>query len=186
MHCVLLVVCRVLLRLWFNSPYHKEQWYIGRAVKRVDTMLCNFRPPDEIQRTPRPIETTVKYWKGEKIKTYICAIPYGLICVCVLYTAHELRVWLLHYSPVVLKGVLEEDYYQHHLLLVEGVFLLLKDAVSDADMHQSARLLQHYCFLTPALYGTYICFEHGACMMHMLQFTLIFCNIYQTEAILLC
>ena len=26
--------------------------------------------------------------------------------------AHELRAWLLHYSSVVLKGILHEDYYQ--------------------------------------------------------------------------
>ena len=50
--------------------------------------------------------------------------------------AHELRTWLLHYSPVVLHGILMEDYYQHHLLLV-GVYLLLKDVVKE-NIEQSS------------------------------------------------
>lgn len=64
MHCVLLVVCRLLLRLWFTSKNHREPWYIVLCVKQVDEQLCGFCPPDEIQRTPHPIEHTVKFWKG--------------------------------------------------------------------------------------------------------------------------
>ena len=71
-------------------------------------------------------------------------------------TAHELKTWLLHYSPVVLHSFLPEDYYQHHLLLVEGIFLLLKDVVTKDDISQSGKLLHHYCFLFSALYGMYI------------------------------
>jgi len=64
MHCVLLVVVRLLLRLWFTSTHHKELWYLGRKVKEVNDVLCKIKPPDEIRRTPRKIEATVKYWKG--------------------------------------------------------------------------------------------------------------------------
>lgn len=67
--------------------------------------------------------------------------------------AHELRAWLLHYSPVVLYGVLPDMFYQHHLLLVEAIFLLLQDAVKDGDVKQSLRILQHYCFMFGPLYG---------------------------------
>ena len=54
-----------------------------------------------------------------------------------MYVAHELKVWLLHYSPVILNRYLREDYYQHHLLLVEGIYLLLKDEVTNEDILQS-------------------------------------------------
>lgn len=70
------------------------------------------------------------------------------------FVAHELRAWLLHYSSVVLHGILPQEYYQHHLLLVEGVYLLLKEEVTDGDIEQSSRLLKHYCFMFPFLYGT--------------------------------
>lgn len=91
--------------------------------------------------------------------------------------AHELRAWLLHYSPVVLYGVLPDMFYQHHLLLVEAIFLLLQDAVQDSDVKQSQRILQHYCFMFGPLYGTctlialllHVCFKvrfkvHVVCM----------------------
>lgn len=71
MHCVLLGVTRMLLRLWFNSSSHLEMWYIGNAVKVVDSRLCCIAPPSEIQRTPRSIEKTVKYWKGTSIMKWL-------------------------------------------------------------------------------------------------------------------
>ena len=61
MHCALLGATRLLLRLWFN---HRESWYIGTRVVEVDDKLCAIRPPDEIPRTPRSIQKTLKYWKG--------------------------------------------------------------------------------------------------------------------------
>ncbi len=64
MHCVLLGVTRMLLRLWFNSEHHAELWYIGNAITVVDSRLCKILPPSEIQRTPRSIEKTMKFWKG--------------------------------------------------------------------------------------------------------------------------
>jgi hypothetical protein len=69
------------------------------------------------------------------------------------WKAHELEAWLLHYSPAVLCGILPEDYYQHHLLLVEGVFLLMKDEVREVDVKQSSRILNHYCILFAAYYA---------------------------------
>ena len=66
-----------------------------------------------------------------------------------------MKAWLLYYSPVVLKEILHEDFYQHHLLLVEGVYLLLKNTVSEKRIKQSARLLQHYYIKFGALYGKY-------------------------------
>ena len=103
MHCVLLGICRLLLRLWMQSTYHQEVWYIGNQMNIVDSRLCNIKPPNEIQRTPR--------------------------------------------------GVLEEDYYQHHLLLVESTYLLLQRCISEKDVHHSSELLKHYCFLFAFLYG---------------------------------
>jgi len=70
-----------------------------------------------------------------------------------MHIAHELRAWLLHYSPAVLYGILPEDYYQHHLLLVEATYLLLQQCISEMDIQQSFKLLKHYCFLFGALYG---------------------------------
>lgn len=50
--------------------------------------------------------------------------------------AHELGTWLLHYSPavLVLYNILPMEYYQHHLLLVERIHLLLKDSLTECDV----------------------------------------------------
>ena len=64
MHCVLLDVSHLLLCLWFSSVNHKELYYIGRHVAKLDERLCSIQPPDEFPRTPRSIEKMVKYWKG--------------------------------------------------------------------------------------------------------------------------
>ena len=64
MHCVLLGVTLMLLRLWFDSSHHTQLWYIGNVIKAVDSRLCKILPPNEIQRTPRRLEKTMKFWKG--------------------------------------------------------------------------------------------------------------------------
>lgn len=75
-------------------------------------------------------------------------MDFFLLCV-----AHELRAWLLHYSTAVLHSMLPEDYYQHHLLLVEASYLLLQRRISESEIQKSFELLNHYCFLFAALYG---------------------------------
>ena len=71
MHCVLLGVTRLLLRLWFTKSFHNELWYLGKVVQDIDKLFCSICPPDEINRTPRSIEHTLKYWKGMESKS-IC------------------------------------------------------------------------------------------------------------------
>ena len=153
MHAVLLGVCRLLLRLWLQSCNHNELCYIGNQSSLLDKRLCAIKPPREIQRTPRSIETSLKYWKGMYNE---CIFMYNYIYIyiyIVIFIAHELRAWFIHYSPAVLHNILPNDYYQHYLLLVEGIYLLLKSEVTETDLHQSLRLLQHYCFLFASFYG---------------------------------
>ena len=64
MHCVLLGVCRQLLKLWLETKHSKELWYIGNKCAKLHQSLCNIKPPAEIKRTPRSIKTTRKFWKG--------------------------------------------------------------------------------------------------------------------------
>ena len=64
MHCIPLGVCRLLLKLWLKSKHHSGLGYIGTRVSLIDNRLSLIKPPDEIQRTPRSLETTRKYWKG--------------------------------------------------------------------------------------------------------------------------
>lgn len=78
-----------------------------------------------------------------------------LLCNHLNFAAYELKAWLLYYSPVVLYQILNEDFYQHHLLLVEGVYLLLMNNMSEKQIEKSARLLQHYYVKFGPLYGKF-------------------------------
>ena len=71
MHCILLGVTRLLLRLWIPSSNHQELWYIGNQISILDDRLCTIKPPNEIQRTPRSIELTLKFWKGNETKLLV-------------------------------------------------------------------------------------------------------------------
>lgn len=79
MHCILLGITRLLLRLWMQSTYYQELWYIGTQIGIMDRRLCNIKPPDEIQRTPRSIELTVKFWKGCKLYAIATCCAYSRI-----------------------------------------------------------------------------------------------------------
>jgi hypothetical protein len=74
MHCVLLGVSRLLLQLWFDTAHHKEAWYLRGQIAVVDDRLCKIKPPNEMQRTPRSLQTTMKFWKG----TSCCVVHYIL------------------------------------------------------------------------------------------------------------
>jgi len=64
-HCILLGICHLLLKLWLNSEHHQSLWYIGGKVDEMDILLCKIKQPDEMKRIPRSFQT-VKYWKGKK------------------------------------------------------------------------------------------------------------------------
>jgi hypothetical protein len=60
---------------------------------------------------------------------------------------------LVFYSVPVLHGLLPNEYFQHHLLLVEAVVLLSKVSVSPKEVDHAERVLFHYCSMYAALYG---------------------------------
>lgn len=146
MHCVLLGVCRLTLRLWLQFVVHWKAF------------TCTWCSPLWNQTSKWNSANSMKFREYTKVLgqftvfvQYVCRICWQSLYISII--AHELRAWLLHYSPVVLHGVLPESYYNHHILLVEGVYLLLKDIESEEDIDQSSRLLRHYCFLFAPLYG---------------------------------
>ena len=107
MHCVLLGVTKMLLKLWFNinSEHSKEVWYCANQVKKADAKLLQIKPPTIIIRVPRSIQQHRSYWK-----------------------ASEYRAWLLFYSLPVMLNILPSEYLAH--LLVESVFILLQNSIT--------------------------------------------------------
>ena len=69
------------------------------------------------------------------------------------FKASELRAFLLFYSLPCLWTLLEEEYFQHLLLLVDAIFWLLQDSISPSDIERSFLMLTHFCARMESLYG---------------------------------
>ena len=68
------------------------------------------------------------------------------------WKASELRSFPLFYGAPALYGILSEDYFQHYLLLVDAIYLLLKDSISESDLSEAENLLFSFCSSFPAIY----------------------------------
>lgn len=131
MHCVLLGITKMLLALWTDNSYSAQPWYLGsNGIKKLEQRYLEIKPPNVITRTPRSMLKNLAHFK-----------------------ASELRAFLLYYSLPCLWGLLEEDYFQHLLLLVNAIFLLLQDSIPPSNIERSSSMLVHFCTRMEALYG---------------------------------
>ena len=132
MHCILLGVIKMLLTLWTDKAYSANPWHLGSdKMMKLEERYLAIKPPNVITRTPRSLLKNLAHFK-----------------------ASELWAFLLYYALPCLWGLLEEDYFQHLLILVDAIFLLLQDSISRSDINKSSSLLLHFCTRTEALYDS--------------------------------
>lgn len=130
MHGTLLGVVKMLTNLWLDKQHHEQPWYIGKWAREVEKRYVNIRPPSCISRLPRSLVGNLCHLK-----------------------ASELRSFLLFYSLPCLYGLLPDNYFQHYLLLVEAIYILLQDSISMIDLSKASKLLKHFCIRIEELYG---------------------------------
>ena len=141
MHGILLGVTKLLMSLWFLPEHSSKAFSLVPFVGQIDKRLKNIKPPNNITRLPRSIKDHLKYWK-----------------------ASEFRSWLLYYSLPLLKEIQTEDYFQHYLLLVNAIFILLQDSIMPVDIDRSEKMLKHFNYLFAALYED----RYMTCNLHQL------------------
>ena len=146
MHCVLLGVTKMLLKLWFDSEHSREMWYCGTKVQLADSKLLQIKPPLNITRTPRSIQHHRNYWK-----------------------ASEYRNWLLFYSLPVMFSILPKEYLAHHMLLVEAVYTLLQCCITTTMINKVEKLIQHYCFKFQFYYSERYMTANVHYLLHLLE-----------------
>lgn len=130
LHTVYLGVTKHLTEAWINSNNHEKSFYIKPNLQRIiNSRLLNIKPPSRVSRAPRPIDV-IKFYKG-----------------------HEFMMWLLYYSPVVLKGILRVEYYDHWLLLVKGIAILTSSRVDNYIITQAEQCLEQFSSQIIDLYG---------------------------------
>lgn len=145
MHSVLLGVVKMLLTLWTDKSYSSEPWSLGPdKIKIFDRRFLCIKPPYSITRTPRSILANMAHLK-----------------------ASELRSFLLFYGLPCLWGLLPNEYFQHFLLLVDAVFILLQDSISPDQLSKSVSLLNHFCLRVESLYGKRYETFNVHCLLHL-------------------
>lgn len=107
-------------------------------------MLLRIKPPHDFRRSPRPIETTVKYWK-----------------------ASEYRAFLLFYAIPLLSGFLPPDYIHHLSLLVSSIHILLGTKIAPSDLEAARHMLKSFYQLVPKLYPQELCTTNVHSLIHL-------------------
>jgi hypothetical protein len=130
MHGALLGVVKKFMELWFDPKFSQHSWFIGTHTKVIDRHLQSIKPPYFIHRRPRAITKTYHHWK-----------------------ASELRNWLLFYSIPCLLPFLEKVYLVHFSCLAEGVYILLGEGISPAEIARANLLLCTFAKNVEKLYG---------------------------------
>ena len=120
----------MLVNLWLDKQHHEEPWYIGKWARELEKRYTSIKPPSCISRLPRSIIGNFGHLK-----------------------ASELRSFLLFYSLPCLYGLLPDSYFQHYLLLVEAIYILLKHSISMSELTKVSKLLKHFCRRIEELYG---------------------------------
>ncbi|KAE8737533.1 hypothetical protein FOCC_FOCC017003 [Frankliniella occidentalis] len=137
MHLVLLGVTRQFFQMWIKGEKnglptkkgHKPPWYIGSKSKTIDRFLISIQRIYEFTRFPK---YTAKF-KANKASAWL--------------------VWLLFVSVPALHNNLREEYFQHWLLLVIAMNLLLQEVIPQDDIEMARLLLSVFAEEAQNLYG---------------------------------
>lgn len=140
MHCVFLGQFKAQLHLWFDTKHHEENFSLTDYIRLMNQRLSEICPPSFVKRLPRTLKD-LKYLK-----------------------AYELKLLLFYYSVPLLHDIMPDLYFNHHLLLVHGIYLLCQSSISEEMLQLSTELLTEYVSQYGNLYGI----EHMTSNVHNL------------------
>lgn len=129
MHLVYLGVTKKLIRFWVLGPVNLR--LKKNDLQRIDEHLNIIKPciTQEFARKPRSI-LDIKYWK-----------------------ASELRQFLLYTGPIVMKDILDVDYYDHFLSLSIAIRILSNEEFHIMVGDNAHCLLEWFVTKFSELYG---------------------------------
>ena len=138
MHLVLLGVVRRLLKSWLGLTAEKKKNFARLHRSNVSVMNCRQQKfgksvPLEFQRKPRSFSFAA------------------------LFKATELRMFLCYASPAVLLRIFKTaKIYQHFMLLVTAMRILLSPAQPNASVMFARKCLVSFVECAPDIYGSSI------------------------------
>ncbi|XP_061567605.1 uncharacterized protein LOC133421839 isoform X2 [Cololabis saira] len=134
MHCFCLGVVPEFVNLWFNPLHAKKPFHLtAQRLRDLDQVLAAVEPPDEVRRSPQRLAERT-HWQ-----------------------ASDWRAFGLLYSPLALRGVLPPPYYEHWMLLVSALHVLLSPSASHEELGAAELSLVRFVAQVQALYGLENC-----------------------------
>jgi len=151
MHLVCQGVMRRLINFWLKGPVHKDPKHASRlsavTVARLSEKLINIADfvPREFARKPRTV-AELDRWK-----------------------ATEFRQFLLYTGPVVLRGILTDDVFNHFMQLSVGITLLcsLRFCHNNVQNDYAHALLVSFVEQASSLYGPGFMVYNVHCLSHL-------------------
>lgn len=126
LHSALLGIGKQFLCLWIEK---KGDWNISRNLESMNTDIKNIEPPRSFSRMPRSL-SLYQIFKG-----------------------HEFLNWILFYSVPILRKYLQEKYFEHWLLFVRALFILLQSRITKRDLKEATILMRLFVRDIDTLYG---------------------------------
>lgn len=83
------------------------------------------------------------------------------------FTAKQLMVWTIMYSPVVLYGILPREHYEHWCVFSSACSYLCKPYISRREVNRADELLVKFCGEFEHLYGKEACTPNLHMHMHL-------------------
>lgn len=130
MHNVFLGVVKTLASLWFGTPEKNKNFSLHKFLNVIDARLAFIKPPSFVPRKPRSISAHYTHWK-----------------------ASEWKQWFFFYSVPILKGIIDDQYLRHYLLLVDAIHLLSRNSISSEMIASADIKLNKFVEQCETLYG---------------------------------
>ncbi|XP_051171576.1 uncharacterized protein LOC127288266 [Leptopilina boulardi] len=140
LHAVLLGVVKYIFNIWIEANI-----ITTGNLRKLNEKLLQMTPPQEIHRQPRPINEKAK-WK-----------------------ASEWRSFLLFYSVICLKDLIPAEVLNHYALLVESIFILLKDSISEEELRICEEKLLIFVAKLQEMFGNSVMTFNIHSLLHLVE-----------------
>lgn len=158
MHCVLLGVMSLMLSLWFNSKHHNEIFYIDSHRKQiVDKKFKEMKTYSECTR------------KSESILSHNT------------FKANELFNFMFYYSKYCLLGVLDSNYYNHFMVLVNAMETLFSNKFTFEELDIIELKLLKFVEDFEVLYGEKHMYFNVHLLTHITETARLFGPLFTTS-----
>ena len=142
MHNLFLGTGKHVMEIWLNDPNILSK----QSVMIIEETVQKFVVPEGIGRLPNKITA---HFGG--------------------FTADQWRNWIIIYSSVLLRNVLEKDHWDCWIMFVKAVKLFCGRIVKLSDVARADSLMQQFCVQFERLYGEKACTVNMHLHLHLYQ-----------------